>query len=68
MKSRALASYDESLRKYRFREALDRGLATRNPLVVASLLEALAERGALEKALSGRDAKGLEPVLAYLTK
>ncbi|CAM9281559.1 unnamed protein product [Scytosiphon promiscuus] len=68
MKNRALASYDESLRKYRFREALDRGLATRNPLVVASLLEALTERGALEKALSGRDAKGLEPVLAYLTK
>ncbi|CAM9242267.1 unnamed protein product [Pylaiella littoralis] len=68
MKSKALASYDESLRKYRYREALDRGLATRNPLVVAALLEALVERGALEKALSGRDAEGLEPVLAYLTR
>lgn len=68
MKTKALASYDESLRKYKYREALDRGLATKNPLVVAALLEALAERGALEKALSGRDAGGLEPVLAYLTK
>lgn len=68
IKRKALTSYDESLRKYRYREALDRGLATRNPLVVAALLEALVERGALEKALSGRDAEGLEPVLAYLTK
>lgn len=67
-KSRAIASYDESLRKFRFREALDRGLATGSPLVVAALLEALTERGALEKALSGRDAAGLEPVVAYLAK
>lgn len=68
MKAKTLASYDESLRKYRYREALDKGLATKNPLVVGALLEALGERGALEKALSGRDADGLEPVLAYLTK
>ncbi|CAB1103361.1 unnamed protein product [Ectocarpus sp. CCAP 1310/34] len=67
-KSRAIASYDESLRKFRFREALDRGLATGSPLVVAALLEALTERGALEKALSGRDAAGLEPVVAYLAR
>lgn len=68
IKTKALASYDESLRRYKYREALDRGLATKNPLVVAALLEALFERGALEKALSGRDADGLEPVLTYLTK
>eukprot|EP00904_Undaria_pinnatifida_P006836 jgi/Undpi1/3282/HiC_scaffold_15.g06656.m1 len=68
IKMKALASYDESLRKFRYREALDRGLETRNPLVVAALLEALQERGALDKALAGRDAEGLEPVLRYLSK
>ncbi|CAM9791641.1 unnamed protein product [Laminaria digitata] len=68
IKVKALASYDDSLRKFRYREALDRGLETRNPLVVAALLEALQERGALEKALAGRDAEGLEPVLQYLSK
>ena len=68
IKVKALASYDDSLRKFRYREALDRGLETRNPLVMAALLEALQERGALEKALAGRDAAGLEPVLQYLCK
>lgn len=68
LNTRALGSYDESLRKYRYREALDRGLATGNPLVVAALLEALVERGGLEKALSGRDQEGLEPVIRYLAK
>lgn len=67
-KTRALASYDESLRKFRFGEALDRGLATGNPLVVSALLEVLVERGALERALSGRDEKGLVPLLDYLGK
>ena len=37
-------------------------------MVVSALLEVLVERGALEKALSGRDEKGLEPVLKYLVK
>lgn len=68
IKRRALASYDQSLRKFRYREALDRALSTSNPLVVAALLEVLVERGALDKALSGRDQEGLEPVLRYLTK
>lgn len=67
-KERTLASYDQSLRKFQYREALDRGLHTGNPLVVAALLETLVERGALTSALSGRDEEGLAPILTHLTK
>ncbi|CAM9859017.1 unnamed protein product, partial [Sphacelaria rigidula] len=69
-RSRTLTSYDESLRKSRFREALDRSLEVGNSAVIAALLDNLMDRGgnALQMALSGRDEAGLAPVLKYITK
>lgn len=67
-KTKKLAPYDDSLRKFRYGEALDEVLSGGNPAVVAALLEVLVERGGLERALSGRDASGLKPLLSYLCK
>jgi U3 small nucleolar RNA-associated protein 15 len=63
-----LKAYDQLLRKFRYREALDQALATRNPAVVVSLLEELENRQGLSIALSGRDEAGLEPILAMLVR
>ncbi|EFJ42814.1 hypothetical protein VOLCADRAFT_66565 [Volvox carteri f. nagariensis] len=63
-----LQPYDKMLRQFRYRDALDSALSTRQPEVVASLLEELAARGGLGAALGGRDAEGLRPVLRHLVK
>ncbi|KAK9812594.1 hypothetical protein WJX72_000068 [[Myrmecia] bisecta] len=63
-----LAPYDQFLRKFHYREALDAALDSRQPEVVASVLEELAARSGLNAALGGRDAEGLLPVLAHLDK
>lgn len=52
----------------RYREALDAALATRQPEVVASVLEELAARGGLAGAVGGRDAAGLLPLLKHLVR
>ena len=44
------------------------GLATRQPGVVAALLEEMVARGALDQALGGRDDVSLEPLMAFLIK
>ncbi|KAG2433548.1 hypothetical protein HYH02_012665 [Chlamydomonas schloesseri] len=63
-----LQAYDRMLRQFRYRESLDAALATRQPEVVASVLEELAARGGLAGALGGRDAEGLLPLLRHLVK
>ncbi|GIL86712.1 hypothetical protein Vretimale_19807 [Volvox reticuliferus] len=63
-----LQPYDKLLRRFRYREALDAALATRQPQVVVSLLEELAARGGLVAALAGRNAEGLRPLLRHLVK
>lgn len=63
-----LQPYDKMLRQFRYREALDAALATRQPEVVASVLEELAARGGLAGAVGGRDAAGLLPLLKHLVR
>ena len=49
-------------------QALDAALLTKEPVVVVSVLQELAQRGVLEVALGGRDEASLEPLLGFLVK
>ena len=53
-KQAALQPYDRLLKRFHYRDALDAGLATNNPVVVASILEELAARNGLGPALGER--------------
>lgn len=53
---------------YRYQETLDNALATRNPVVVVTVLEELATRQGLTIALSGRDETTLEPLLSFICR
>jgi len=61
-----LQPYDEALRKFRYGDALDAALATRDPAVVLAVLAQLDRRGGLHAALANRDEDRLEPLLAFL--
>lgn len=61
-----LQPYDEALRKFRYGDALDAALDTRDPAVVVSVLSELTRRGGIRSALSHRDEARLEPLLAFL--
>ena len=67
-----LKPFDKSLKKFRFREALDQSLATRDPNVVLAILELLCAQGgdghALQAALSQRNASGLKPIMKILCR
>ncbi|KAI8823023.1 WD40-repeat-containing domain protein [Fimicolochytrium jonesii] len=65
-----LKVYDKMMRAFRFGDALDAVLAgTPQAVIVVSLMEELYNReDALRAALSGRDDKGLEPILRFLIK
>ena len=63
-----LRPYDAALRKFRYHDALDASLASRNPTVVVTVLEELVFRQGLHKALSGRDEVTLEPLLSFLAR
>lgn len=63
-----VAPFDAALRRFRHRDALDAALGTGQPAVVAAVLDALAQRGALLSALAGRDAAGLTPLLHFLAR
>ena len=67
-----LKPFDKSLKKFRYREALDQSLATRDPGVVLAVLELLCAHGgdghALQAALSQRNATGLQPIMRILCK
>ena len=67
-RKKRLQPYDKLLKQFNHRGALDAVLATRHPAVVASMLEELVARGALNTALSGRDDVALEPVMSFLIK
>ena len=67
-KKKRLQPYDKLLKQFNHRGALDAVLATRHPAVVASMLEELVARGALNTALSGRDDVALEPIMSFLIK
>ena len=61
-----LAPHDEALRKFRYGDALDEALRTRDPTIVVSVLDELERRGGRRNALQRRDEKRLEPVLAFV--
>ena len=68
-KQKKTTQYDQALRKFEYKQALDAALETRSPVIMASMLEELKMRGdALTRALSGRDEKTLEPLLSFLIK
>ncbi|GBG29902.1 U3 small nucleolar RNA-associated protein 15-like [Hondaea fermentalgiana] len=63
-----LKKYEKHLQKYNYKQALDEVLGTRQPAVVAALLEELIHRNGLEAALAARDDTSLEPILSFVIK
>ena len=64
-KRRKLQQFDKSLRKFRYSDALDQALASKQPEAVYVVLEELAKRRGLERALSNRDEQELEPIVSF---
>ncbi|CAM9092441.1 unnamed protein product [Chrysoparadoxa australica] len=67
-KLESLKPYDKALRKFKYKESLDKALKTRNPVIVVTVLEALDQRQGLHIALRGRDEVTLEPILSFLLR
>ncbi|TNV80314.1 hypothetical protein FGO68_gene11371 [Halteria grandinella] len=61
-----LMPYEQSLKRFEYRNALNQAISTANPEVVLALIEELIERGALERALAGRDVKELGKVMEFI--
>lgn len=61
-----LQPYDEALRKFRYGDALDAALATRDPSIVVAVLAELSRRGGLRTAVDNRDEDRLETLLLFL--
>lgn len=61
-----LHPYDEALRKFRYGDALDAALATRDPNIVVAVLAELNRRGGLRTAVDNRDEDRLETLLFFL--
>eukprot|EP00123_Amoebidium_parasiticum_P010908 comp20402_c0_seq1/m.25821 comp20402_c0_seq1/g.25821 ORF comp20402_c0_seq1/g.25821 comp20402_c0_seq1/m.25821 type:complete len:495 (-) comp20402_c0_seq1:402-1886(-) len=67
-RKKKLKPYDVFLKKFEYGNALDAALATKRPVIIASVVEELQHRGGLKIALSGRDESSLEPVLTFLER
>jgi U3 small nucleolar RNA-associated protein 15 len=67
-KKRKLQEHDMALKQFRYGEALDEALGTRQPKIVAAVLEELGRRRGLTIALSNRDEETLEPILAFTVR
>jgi len=65
-RKKKLKQYDAALKKFRYADALDAALKSKDTLTVHSVLEDLWRREGLEIALGGRDSKRLTPILEYL--
>ena len=64
-----LQAFDVALQQFRYGDALDAALETRQPPTVAAVLEELGRRpSGLTIALSNRDEESLEPVLAFTAR
>jgi len=64
-KKKKLRTYDTMLQKFRYGDALDEALASRDPRSIIAVLEELGRRRGLVIALSNRDEESLEPLLAF---
>lgn len=60
--------YEKHLRKFLYKEALDAVLKTKDPVVIASLLEELVHRKAVHIAVGNRTHHELAPTLKFLEK
>ena len=60
-----LKEFDKALKAFRYADALDAALATKQPLIVVAVLEALMQRRGLPAALGSRDEHELEQILAF---
>jgi U3 small nucleolar RNA-associated protein 15 len=67
-KKRKLRKYDQCLKQFKYGDALDEALGTRNPQAVVAVLEELGKRQGLRIALSNRDEESLEPILSFLVR
>lgn len=67
-KKRKLRSFDVKLRQFRYADALDEALETRQPQAVMAVLEELGKRRGLVAALSHRDEESLEPILSFCVR
>lgn len=63
-----LRRYDQHLKKFQYKLALDAALESRDPIVITSLFEEFMRRSSLVVPLSGRNEISLKPVLLFLTK
>ncbi|EED91086.1 WD40-repeat protein [Thalassiosira pseudonana CCMP1335] len=64
-KKQKLAEYDVLLKKFRYSDALDKVLESRQPQVVIAVIEELGKRRGLTIALSNRDEESLESILSF---
>lgn len=65
-KVKQMKKYDLALKDFKYTDALDIAIKSKDPLTVHSVLEDLWRRDGLEIALGGRDSKRLSPILEYL--
>lgn len=61
-----LLPYEQSLKSFKYREALTLSLSSHNPEVVLAMLEEMIERGALELSLAGRSERELTELLEFV--
>lgn len=61
-----LQLYELHLKKFNYQKALDAAIATKNPVIVVTVLEELCRRNGLTIALSGRDEITLEPIVSFV--
>jgi U3 small nucleolar RNA-associated protein 15 len=68
MKSRKLKlqKYEQSLKKFQYKKALNEAIDQQNPEVVLALIEELLHRGALEIALANRSEEELIKLIAFI--
>jgi U3 small nucleolar RNA-associated protein 15 len=68
IKRQKLKKYDQHLRKFQYKKAMDAGLETKDPVVIVSLFEEFIRRQALSVPLSGRNEVTLKPLLVFCVK
>jgi U3 small nucleolar RNA-associated protein 15 len=61
-----LQNYEQSLKRFEYKAALNKALLSGNPEVVIALIEELVERGALYTAIGSRSEEELQQLLKFL--
>lgn len=68
IKRQRLRRYDQHLKKFQYKLALDSALESKDPIVISSLFEEFMRRSSLAVPLSGRNEVSLRPILLFLIK